>query len=197
MFHSREDANMRLKDSVIRGPDSPLFVHDCLSKSTISCSRITERGISDEAEMKKLKSFKEDLSAIPLGYVNHDGAAYYLQRMPIRRYKQGINSRNVRACYEGRDILGSDSKISLLRGSGFYHMYNSDYPSFEQALDMIGKGGGAFTAFCRTWAVLKDGVNIGLMYKGRKVGVVEKGDMCSLDASRIYLNESLQENICE
>ena len=117
-----------------------------------------------------------ELEPPKLGYINAGGKAVYLHRDPVRYYKRGLSSENVRNQY-----FSSDAVTTIA---------NDDYPSFSTAMDSIEHSMVSSCAFSCNFAVDKKG----LYFKKRKVGKVVDGK-ATLDKKFSFLSNKLEESI--
>ena len=184
MFHSTRDAEMRINQSIIQGPDGPIYVTDVTSPSEFIYRPITERGISDESLKGDITDKAFNIQAFRIGYVNNGGESTYLQRLPTRKWKQGLCKSNL--------TFGGQARVrdawALMHCPGFFSMYHNTYPSFKKALEGLTEYGLQQVAFARQWCI--NGKK--LMYKGQQVGII-KGGEAKLSSEYTHLKESLEE----
>lgn len=86
-------AATRLNETVIRKGLEPILVHSCTDgyKGIKVQYQYIVSGASGEDYLHNL-----NLDPVPLGYVNFNGNAIYLTRMPMRQdWKQGLRDRNI------------------------------------------------------------------------------------------------------
>jgi hypothetical protein len=95
-----------------------------------------------------------------LGYVNFDEGAAYFQRIPVRQYKVGFCTNNVRALnYNERAVKFSFDSLECRM------MFNKEYPSAEDAWN-IAKQCGIVVAFEKQFAISPADV---LIYRGSTI----------------------------
>jgi hypothetical protein len=99
-----------------------------------------------------------------LGYVQYEGAAAYLHRVPRRQYKVGWCENNVNGLHMGHLIRVGATIVDNLKGV---------YKSFEEALKLSTEGGGIY-AFDRQFAVGEYGRV--LCYKGQGIANITGND---------------------
>jgi hypothetical protein len=91
-----------------------------------------------------------------LGMVNRNGVAYYLQRIPARRWQMGINSSNTTyktlKNVDYRSAGLNNNSLSECATSEVAQTLMNDYPSFKDALSTVKTFGGV-VAFDRQFAV--------------------------------------------
>lgn len=125
-----------------------------------------------------------DLSPVPLGYVNTEPFACYSMRSPCRRWKHGIDERNIVLIGGGGFPLVQRTQRALSK------TIEGKFPTFEKAVDAVSNGATHTCAFNRNFAVS----TATLSYKGREVGRLE-GKEVFLHPKYTYLNEQLTEAI--
>ena len=195
MYDSLHDAQMRLDGCIIRVGPHPVRV--------ISIEEgYDERNDRDgyKVYFRYLKSNREDytmlieenvdISPVPLGYVNLDTETVYTQRIPERRWKQGL-------CAEGFHAIGRASLITEVFNNGtcLADTILGNYPPFKNSLQLMQHPQTISTAFCRIFAIQKKEENeYLLMHIGREVGKIEN-ERPTLNNSFTHLTEALGEVI--
>jgi len=177
-----EYAKGRLEGTVVRVGNEPVLVMGVNAVGGKIVSRVVP--LDDLGNEKIVKVADLNLEPVPLGYVNHQGGAYYVTRKPMRRdWKQGLRQNNI--CFVGAE--------------GFYDMpwYDiqktilGEYPKPLDAIDQVTRGRLKSVAFSRDFSVDNQRR---LNYKGRHVvGTYDK--MFTLSPKYNYLNEYLQETL--
>ena len=175
-FDNDHDVGMRLRKSVIRVGRLPVWVE-----------RI--EGIPGEWELHvvpldgglpfcvMLEENDVDLTPVPLGYVNLGDRVAYVQRIPARKYKQGLNNENF---WGDVDLRGNDLANCIL----------GKYPTYAKAIETVIRMQ-CDVAFSRHWAVAHQGHRI--MYRGRDVGHYKEDGKVELSPGNEHLIECLQE----
>lgn len=118
-----------------------------------------------------------------LGYVNLDGIAAYLYRVPVRQYSNGITRGNVRYLIGGGGFPYTDKeayKIETVRLKGWAvealrDTLKGKYPSLRAAGELL-KAGARLVAFDRQFAASSNGV---VYYKDKAVGTFNKDKQLS------------------
>ena len=127
---------------------------------------------------------------MPLGYVNFDGRAYYLMRMPQRRYKQGLDSGSIRVKVHSEDRQGVVPDWNELLAAPLYNVFENGYPSYTEACSLVDRGKTS-VAFHRRFAIASGGLgNKYLTYKGNNIGWFENNKIL-LSKKFKYLKEML------
>lgn len=196
MFDSREEAAMRLDGTIIQGPRGPVYVTVMESASRIL---YREFGMSGGLLPQTRTCELDDTFSIkpfPLGYINRGETCYYLQRMPVRKYKQGLHDGALRVGVNGEAKRAIRNRtLFLYEGVSFYNMYFDIYPPLLEVKAMLRTGDYHSQAFGREWSLgIRDNTTHSLYYKGNEVGfyVKESGEFV-LDEKRKYLQEALME----
>lgn len=110
-----------------------------------------------------------DYRALPLGYINHCGGAYYLARSPARQQKQGL-------CRSSTIFVGEQPQVGTWWASKDLHdCIMGIYPSLDKALKDLEEYKAMKVAVSRNVAIAWNGGGVyTLHHKGRQVGFKEK-----------------------
>lgn len=163
MYERQEDIRDRLEGTIIRYEDDPVLVVD--SEGFNIFIKYLD-GI--KKELVSIKDKKLNFKSIPLGYVNYKGRAYYLQRIPQRRWKHGVSRAGI---YSVTD----HAPIDYLLGKPLVATVKNIYCSYDKALIDIKKKSIESVAFNRLIAIKKENLgNTKLEYRGAEVGWFEK-----------------------
>ena len=130
----------------------------------------------DAVFMTKTDDDLLELDPPKLGYINAGGKAVYLHRDPVRYYKRGLSTENVRNQYF------NDRSVHIIA--------SNDYPSFITAMDSVKHEMVKSCAFSVNFAVDKKA----LYFKKRKVGKVVDGN-AKLDVKFKFLSKKLEESL--
>ena len=123
-----------------------------------------------------------DLRPVRLGYLNQDGLAAYISRMPMRRdWRQGLRHLSM-VCADG--VMNKD-RVRFLELS---NTILGIFPTFAEACTAISTNCKSM-AWARHWALNDRGC---VMYKGENVGVISNG-LPSLSPKYSHLKEYLKE----
>lgn len=196
MYNTAEEVSMRLLNTYISDDEGhPVYVCEVIDEEYVRVKPLNPLGGFDEhGDIVLLQGL--DLRPARLGFINWQGSALYLQRAPLRKYKQGLSSQS---------LLVDDSptrgrKDSVMEcGLPFINMWRGIYPSFEEALDMVLRMGVLSCSFHRDWAIQRgimpyENSSLFLRYKNHeRVGGVSSDQRLELNNQRSYLKEALWE----
>lgn len=158
------------------------------------------------AAAESIKDADLVLEPIKLGYMNDFKNAVYVQRRPLRKWKQGIYVDYLEEVNpieeQGKKQLykrgQSNVMLRCFKASGFIDMYDNVFPTFVRAFTLVHLMGYYSQAWHRDWAFRaapRDGSgnnNVCLDYKGKRVGEVSNGSVV-LEAEYRYLTEAFVE----
>lgn len=104
-----------------------------------------------------------------LGYANHNQAAVYWYRQPIKQFRQGLKDGQLGYNVSNKAFKGA---MGFEFGRPIADMMEGVYPKFNDAVSTVKSGEHVIVAFHRDFAVSWDKVHedIILEYKGRLVG---------------------------
>lgn len=150
----------------------------------------------DEVGWCPIKDGKYNINEIRLGYVNLGKNAYYLTRMPVRRYKQSLCNENVHIPRLSEEDMRNGLLFeNIARHKGFSDCIFNIYPSFQEVMEMFAKNKEKESiAFSRSMAVQRDPVGLfKLQYKGRNIAWGEASKFV-LPTEFYYLRETINEH---
>jgi len=151
-YDTAEYAGSRLTETVIRLGEKPVLVH-AVDYDKEGRIRIKYEDIMEDI-INRDTIDKFNLDPVPLGYVNADGEARYVTRMPLRNdWKQGIRQRSI--C----DVGGYGVNHIPYRTIGYTIM--GKFPKLSTVLDRVSRGHSSM-AFSREFAITSTGT---LKYK--------------------------------
>ncbi len=133
----------------------------------------------------RVKTEDLDLEPLQVGNIQTGGSYLYVQRMPVRRYKQGLcrdNSKRGEMPWETRDwSLNSEATLACLV---------DNYPTISDAIERVSGHHCTSVAFSKRWGI---GAVKGLpylFYKDKAVGMVDDEDVV-LYGKYFFLKENL------
>ena len=199
-FYDADHCYQQLHASVIRLAGFPVTVVgvDVGKKKGNFLLKVQEMGYRYDGTHKYVLSDDEDIdmSPVPLGMTATVGQAEYMSRMPVRKWKLGLSSQNLKiakvdseaeCCYSRTDIIHSQVMLDTVIGN---------YITFEDAINRAKAFNGdkhTSVAFSRRFAI---GNKYKLFYKsfGVPVGIASKeGPVLTEEFS--FLQQVLDEDI--
>lgn len=185
-YDTERDAAQALSSSIILFDNKPVYVRGCHSRNDMRIRGVGRR--DQEGENVQIDSPLVDLTPVSLGYINQEeGKPLFASRMPIRRWKQGLNEGNLKIGGLAPQPRGARGRGPALWDSVALGLtIQGIFPSFDECLDKVESLMHIGSAFCRNFAII-DGT---LEHRGRLVGVVEDGEPVLFDQFQ-YLQQSL------
>lgn len=174
----------RLSDTVIRYKGKTVYLSHKGMWNYVALDLATRGSCDIDIRDKDV-----DISPLPLGYVNYQVNAYYVQRKPERRWKQGLSPTSV--VFHRKGILGG---ADLVISKEFSDCVNNIYPSVGDTVNKLVVGEAASIAFSRDFCLVcnERGRDLILEYKGVTVGTCN-GEAFRLNIKYSYLKEALEE----
>lgn len=153
-----KDLGMRLSGGVILWNDLPYYVQDVTKQSLL----LLRLGESDSVTVS-IKDEKLQLDIPELGYMNTQGQAHYVMRLPRRQYKQSLTAANCR-----KHTVGAPKTTSLpanwLGTKAFDSMLRGIYPDVHQAFANLDAGTVRSVAISQEVAISMDNLQIKRIY---------------------------------
>lgn len=174
-------AAQRLNQSVVMKDGLPVFIHNIDGKGLVVYEIC---GYHTGKQIARLEDF--DLTPLQLGYINTDNKALYLQRIPHRKYRQGLAQQN---------LYCVGNKISVF-DRALVNLVGNRYPKVSFILEELFNENIKSRAFSKKWAIGRgrDRDFYNLLYKDRLSGTVSvKDESFKLTDSHKFLKESLEE----
>lgn len=187
------DAQMRLAGCVVRYSNTPVYISRVFESGGDVFCEFNKLGEMDEGHRRrKVNDENWNFKPVRLGYVNLRGETFFVERAPVRKWKQGLHPDNIHIVPDFRD-----GRKGILTTMALRSCINGDYPSIETAVDRINNKWISH-AFHRFYAlsVTKTRWLYNLGYRGVHVGTYNHGLGLAgfkLDQSYQFLNEELQE----
>lgn len=210
-YETAEEIRARLEGTVVRYDNEPVYITRVEEDDRDDIARVYFRKLpySDRGEeyRKYLSSRYFNCSPFQMGYVNYQGKAVLLSRLPARQYKQGLSGNSLMVT----DIQGKDARRGfggivekgvlpsfndLLRSSVFPDLIAKKYPSFKEVGELLADDVKS-VALSPSYAVAIDREleSLFLFNKGTRVGLALIGDKgIRLSSKFHYLKEELEEH---
>lgn len=143
-FYDYNGVVQRINHSVIRYKDVPVYVDEVLYGDPEKRYRVGDAVIVRLTDLLTGKHFSIDAESAdlntaspPLGYMNQSKrcVAFFLERIPRRRWKSGLNSENVAAMTPLGETMPTSSK--MFRSSDIARTILNDYPTLQECEDKI------------------------------------------------------------
>ena len=187
-----EDLGLRLRNSIVMYKSKPVIITAIgMTQDSDPCLEAT----GEEGEIKiPLPSRHLDVRPFPLGYLPKTKSFIsdsFAARLPVRRYKQGLDEENLIMPNNPMRPIEAWGKSEL---GMLGNCIDNRYPSLKEALTAVEQYTGVVKSFARKWAVSskKDG-NTLLIYRGREIGYIRDGQPV-LQEEYSYLKEALDED---
>lgn len=218
-YADANDANQQLHNTLVE-LDGELCHIEMVEGWKFSIRKVItdgkKRRWSKKVEHAFIKDMDLNLQQFKLGYVNYMGKSYYLKRKPLRKWKQGFYHDYMRLIKN--DVLGeqpnpmkiqprnqiqkrgSPDMSNIFHSQAMVDLYDDNYPSFARAWIMVSLMDKESVAWHRHWSFAGYPVKKNrryetefcLLYKGKIVGTVRKGDVFLKHEFR-YLTETFVE----
>lgn len=203
-YETLEEVSARLKGSVVMYDGDPVYVADVgavgpgdgpdVARVYIVPLPLNKNKFygKEEANRKLLSSKKFDLRPFKLGFMNYDGRAYYLSRIPARQYTQGLKGNTLRI----KTLDGGNPPPfqQLVYEKAFYDCIKGVYTPVKDAFDDL--KGKKSVAISRDFAFTVDDDLSLLILKHKDVSCgikLENERGFRLSKKFSFLKESLEE----
>ena len=184
MYQNAGEADMRLRGCVVLYDNIPVCIERC-AKADNGKIQLTAFEVGNLGNYLRfnLDDPKLNYRNIKLGFMlsNLTGRAYYVVRMPIRRYKQGLSKENTR--FKLVHTLGQNKPdrgytlSSAIKDKGFASLLRGEKQDIQEILEAMRDQCGV-RIVNRFFMFEKDELGlIHLYYKGVRVGY-SNGDQC-------------------
>lgn len=191
MYDTLHDANMRLSDCVVMQGADPVYINEVRGDDQDQVAVYTRLADGVPGTLPLTRA-NFDITPVRTGYVNLRDTCVYVQRLPVRRWKQGLNRENSQTAplsrEEHRDIV-----MDVLNSREMAATILNEYPAMPEALQAVQEGRSQCSAWHRHFAFARDR-DVGLVwlyYRNDKIGWMQDGEPV-LGAQYTYLNEELQ-----
>lgn len=191
MWDRREDAEMRLKGCVVMYNNRPVIIQEI---SVSRDGRIKAHYIvlhTGDAGAATLDNPLWNFKPFRTGYVNYRDKAYFVERTPVRKWKQGLHPDNIHLTPE----LPGGVALGLIRSPEFAASLNRDYPPLNACLVMLETKAVTSVAFSPLFCLSTPEIGPPFLeYMGTQVGWVEARQL-KLGDEFHFLKESLAESL--
>lgn len=206
-YETAEETKFRLENTVVLYDGKPVYI-----------TRVGAVGAEDKKEIarvffwelplpkgrapgqgetrKYLSSRNFDLAPFKMGYINHNGEAIFVARLPVRQQRQGLCPNTCTFS----NVLGHPSKVmdfaTMINSQGFVDMIEGKYPTFKDAGELLGDKKTSSIAISRSFAFVIDNdlEALYLSHKGVKCGLALKNDRALKVPPKFhFLREEMEE----
>lgn len=220
-YETHEEVKARLEQTVVMYDNEPVYIAQVLMPKDedgkeiarviyrplplgIGAGKAPEPKFDDNGRLlpqekgvrKYLSSRKFDLTPFKMGYMNWKGNAVYVERVPMRQYKQGLSAGTTMF----NDIYGyrydGINFNHAIASPAFVDMVKGKYPTFKDAGAMINDKTKS-VAISRNFAFVIDTdlEALFLYHNNVKCGFAFKGDANLRIAPKFhFLKEEMEEN---
>ncbi len=169
-----QDVKNRLSNTVIRYRNNPVFcktTEDGLTLNLFSFKNRSHLIASVDPEDPNI-----DISSLSLGYLQFNGIAVYVKRMPRRIYKQGIDVQHLdyKPLFSKNDRREVD--LSTFFSESVFNSLMDKFSSLTVAITMMTKSAASSVALNKNVAVMREGKLLRFYIKGYEVGFSDLTD---------------------
>ena len=181
MYKEPEYADSRLRGTIVRLGDEPVFVDNV--DGEMICSVSTLEGLAPV----RIHVDELNLMSPPLGFVNRNGKAVYISRKPMRQdWRQGVRTNSIIT------FVGNEPARVDMDNTTIMRCIKGDYPSIGDAVNALEVGEARSAAISREFCLYKHMDNIKVRYSWKGcVGKVEGGKITLLKKWK-YLNHLVE-----
>lgn len=166
-YLNRNDLHMRLHGTLCLWKGEPVKVHVDDSPGYPETSITVQPLNKNKSEVIDYTSDEFTPHGIKLGYVNYEGFAYFVSRLPLRRNMQGLTTGNINVSHGGpKALLFSKSMRDCILGK---------YPSIKEAREKF-EGMHSSVAISRNFSIVREGSFYYLDYRAKRVGTLNRDD---------------------
>lgn len=166
---SVSDLRQMFSDTIVRYNKNPVYIAHISNNRFVDCVNI---GNGKEFTVA-FDDVGWDFKPINTGYVNIQGFALFITRMPLRQFKQGLHHDNIKIkLNSNRDdgrLRKAYDRVRGLNCRPIYQMAKNIYPSIQQAIELL-EDNNVEVAFDRQFAINSAG---DLFYRSELVGNVD------------------------
>lgn len=204
MFDTVEQAQLRLNETVVLYDGRPCIANHFAARrdddrdtpvgpGNITCRVTFLDNTTPPLTAVRLNDPAWGFHNLRLGFVNAGNKAIWVSRLPRTTTRWGIDPRNLRA-----QVVGSTTGNGNATRLSFHAIGDAllgAYPTWAQALRLLGQNGTHSVAFSRHFALLKDRWDmIFLYYKSVRIAYSEDGgETFRLTETYNYLREIIQQ----
>ena len=203
LFYDAEHARNSLVNSVVRFKGKPVYIQDIQVVEKQRPGGTKQYKIvysvlgSQDSNILFYPNKLLDLNPVPLGMMSTENGVYFVERLPIRGYKIGLNTNNtafshVRSGQKSGSGRGGMGVENYIVSKELYKCIMGEHVSYGEGLRNIIKGVKKASSFSRRFSIESGS----LMYRNVNdvVGICEKKEPILFDDYH-YLSEVLEEDL--
>lgn len=161
-------AERNLNDSMVCHEDELILVQ-AIDHGTGEIIGVSYAEEYDQPQPKKVLLSQVDLRPFTLGYVNYQGHAHYLVRLPSRQWRQGATRGNIKNISNARV---QNTNVPL--GRELTRIIKNKYPTPSAVRELMSHSIAHAVALSRTIAIRHSGTNpdkeVEVWRRGHKIG---------------------------
>ena len=189
MYDTAEQSSLRLRGTIVAYKNRPVIVLEVNADNTLNIADVIgKRNVAKVA----LNDPDLNIQEFKLGYVNYQGRALYLTRVPARQQRQGLCRQNI-------VVKAGDFRNyfvdGMLSSAGFVDAFQGIYPTFEEAVNVLRTNLEVESvAFARRFALKRD-VELGyfeLFYRGDKIAWGDPNQF-NIPSEYLYMSELMKQ----
>jgi hypothetical protein len=176
-YDNPHDVSMRLNGCVARYKGEPVILTYIGDDNVLHVNYRPLRKPNAKWQSIHSSDVELDISSPPLGYLNHveTKAAYYVQRVPVRKQFQGFHSDNSNVEPECEQRYATQRIYHLIKTPEMADTIDNKYPSGDRIIEMMLSDPSIRSmAFHRKFAIRRDEIGIfKLRHMTRTIGFFE------------------------
>jgi hypothetical protein len=201
-YDNLEDAKSKLYGTIVYYEDTPVYVKGVFNgvdavpggKENDFYLQVTDNLVGKKHSIKPVVDPKFNFTKFNLGYANHKTSAAWWYRMPLKQYRQGLKSDQLRF-HASEKAMGMGGQFSFNGAMCINDMLMNVYPNIEVAeKEARDADYTRVVAFHKNFAMSYDHIHKDMIleYKGQVIGYIAGGNFHLIDECE-HLHESLKE----
>lgn len=177
-----DDGRMRLAQSIVMWGDRPVYIEQ--ASKALALIRPLDDNELVEVALKDL-----DLTPVQVGNMVIGNKYLYIQRAPVRKWKQGLNGGNIKK----GDMPWDMADRFQLQCTGMLNAIIGKYPSVQDAIRWVLEGRKKAVPISRHWGFGDVDGMARVLYKDKMVGFLEDDGEIIISKKYFFLKEDLLE----
>lgn len=177
MYDDVDYARTRLNETIVMSTDGKAaYIHNLYVEDNIMSAQCS---LVDGGDTKMIKLDDLTLRGFKLGYLNRNGKAIYIMRVPKRRdWRQGLRNNNVVGFVKQRRCNISNQTIM--------EALEATYPSLDKAISMLQEGWSS-VALSRQYAIESYRGRYNVIFRG-----THKAGTFNIETKQVTLSDTHQ-----